>query len=66
MKALGLGLGQGLSFRLIEIARGEGGRPHVRLHGLARSRADELGVRRIHLALAHGARAAAALVVLEA
>jgi holo-[acyl-carrier protein] synthase len=66
MKALGLGLGQGLAFRLVDVVTGEDGRPRLGLHGAAESRAAELGVRRVHLAITRGAHAAAALVVLEA
>lgn len=65
MKALGTGWARGVGFRQIEVVRDPSGAPGLRLHGAALARADELGVRRLHLSITHDARAAAAVVVLE-
>jgi len=61
MKALGRAYG----WREIEVIRGKGA-PSIRLHGRAATRAAELGITRIHLALSHTAGMAIANVVAEA
>ena len=60
MKALGRAFG----WREIEVVRGKGA-PSIRLHGRAAARADELGVRHIHLSLSHTAELAIAYVIVE-
>jgi holo-[acyl-carrier protein] synthase len=65
-KALGAGLGQGVSFQQVEVVDGEGGRPELRLSGSAAERARALGVGRVHVTLSHELAVAAAVVVLEA
>jgi len=65
LKALGTGWAQGLSLRQVEVVRGPGGRPEVRLHDAAKRRADELGVRSIHLSISHESSLAAAVALLE-
>lgn len=57
-------LGQSVGWQEIEVAR-EGGPPNLCLHGRARSRADELGIRRILLSLSHSETLAIAYVVAE-
>ena len=64
-KALGIGLGQGVTLQQVEVIALEGGRPDLRLSGPAADRARVLGVRRIHVSLTHEATVAAAVVVLE-
>ena len=44
--------------------RGKGA-PTIRLHGRAAARAEQLGIRRIHLSLSHTAELAIAHVVAE-
>jgi holo-[acyl-carrier protein] synthase len=66
MKALGTGWGLGVGFRQIEVVRAATGAPTLRLHERAAARAAELGVGALHLSITHDARAAAAVVVLEA
>ncbi len=66
MKALGTGWSKGLGFRQIEVVRGEGGKPSLRLSGAAARRAEELGVVTIEVSLTHQPTMAAAVVVLEA
>ncbi len=60
MKALGCACG----WREIEVHRSDG-EPSVRLHGRAARRAQQLGVRRIHLSLSHSGTVAMASVVAE-
>jgi holo-[acyl-carrier protein] synthase len=66
LKALGTGLGPGLSFQQVEVLRAENGAPHVTLTGRAAEGARERGVRRIHVTLTHHGTIAAAAVILEA
>lgn len=65
VKALGTGWSQGISFLQVEIVRGEGGAPVVRLSGQAADRARDWGVRRVHVSLTHQTGIAAAAVILE-
>jgi holo-[acyl-carrier protein] synthase len=65
MKALGTGWSGGVGFQQIEVVRGPGGPPSLRLHGAAAARAASLGVTRVHVSLTHQASAAVAVVVLE-
>jgi holo-[acyl-carrier protein] synthase len=64
-KALGIGLGYGMSFLHVEVVRANGGQPELRLTGPAAGRAQERGVRRIHVSLSHQPGIAAATVILE-
>ncbi len=54
-----------IAWREIEVVPTPGGRPELQLHGLARRRADELGVSRMWLSLTHSEHSAAAFVILE-
>ena len=65
LKALGTGWSKGISFRQIEVLRESSGAPRLRLHDRAALRADELGVRHVHVSLTHQPGVAAAVVVLE-
>ena len=65
LKALGTGWIQGLSFRQVEIVKGNGGGPGIELSGGAAARARERGVTRSHVSLSHERDYAAAVVVLE-
>jgi holo-[acyl-carrier protein] synthase len=64
MKALGTGFARGISFRHVEVLRGEDG-PRLRLSGGAADRAQVLGVRRMHVSLSHEPGLAVAVVVIE-
>jgi len=64
-KALGTGLGQGVSFQQVEVVAGNGARPELRLNGAAAERARALGVGHMHVTLSHDGAVAAAVVVLE-
>jgi len=65
-KALqGSAVARGIGWRDIEVIRAPDGRPDLELSGLAKSRARELGVKRVLLSLSHTHLAAVAVVVLE-
>ena len=64
IKALG-GWAPTMSWHDMEIIRAAEGPPALILHGGARRRADEMGVRAIHVSLTHEEDMAAAVVVLE-
>jgi holo-[acyl-carrier protein] synthase len=64
-KALGTGIGFGVSWREIEVVRLPGGRPTLRFHGRAAQIAAHLGVTRSALSLTHTTELAMASVVLE-
>lgn len=65
LKALGTGWAEGLGLRQVEVVRQPSGAPAVRLHRAAATRAERLGVERVHLTITHERRYAAAVAVLE-
>lgn len=65
LKALGTGWAEGLSLRQVEVVRGPGGKPSLRLSGAAAERAAALGVGSLHVSLSHQPGMAAAVVVLD-
>ena len=62
-KALGTGFADGVSWDDIEVLRAENGQPSIALHGGAKTRAKELGIRSVLVTLTHTKDAAAASVV---
>ena len=64
-KALGTGIGYGVTWREIEVGRAPGGRPTVMFHGRAAQIASVLGVTRAALSITHTATLASASVILE-
>lgn len=64
-KALGTGIGFGITWKEIEVSREPGGRPTLTLHGHAAKLAEAAGVRRIALSLTHTAELAMASVAME-
>lgn len=54
-----------VGWRDIEVVAADGGPPGLQLHGLARERAAELGVRQARLSMSHSDGSAVAVVVLE-
>lgn len=54
-----------IGWRDAEVVNGWDGAPTVVLHGVARERADEMGVRGILVSLTHTTETAAAVVVLQ-
>jgi len=63
--AKALGAPVGMAWHDAEVESEETGRPLFALRGSVRARADELGVRSVHLSLSHDAGIASAVVVLE-
>jgi len=64
-KALGTGIGRGVTWREIEVRRSPGQAPTLSLTGRAAARAAQLGVRNITLSLTHTAAFAMAVVNME-
>jgi len=65
MKAIGTGLGRGVSWQHLEVANEPSGRPTLRLYGAALEAANALGVKRISISLTHTKEIAFAVVILE-
>lgn len=66
LKCLRTGWADGLGFRQIEVVRNTSGAVDLALHGEAKARAQQLGVRRWHLSLTHTTTSASAFVIAEA
>ena len=64
-KALGTGLGQGVSWQHISYRHDDLGKPLLELAGAAQQRADQLGVKAVHLSLSDEVDTVVAFVVLE-
>ena len=56
---------RGIGWRDIEVERAADGKPSLVFRGLARARAEALGVTRVHLSMTHTDLSAGAVVVLE-
>ncbi len=65
LKALGTGLSGGIRWIDMEVRREKGRRPFFHVTGKASGEIKRLGVKRIHLSLAHEREYAVAQVVLE-
>ena len=65
MKALGTGWSRGVRWRDIEVTRESGGKPGLRLEGVAREIADGLGVKQISVTITHSGNLAMAQVIFE-
>ncbi len=63
--AKALGAPVGMAWHDAEVESEDTGRPVFTIRGSVRARADELGVRYVHLSLSHDAGIASAVVVLE-
>lgn len=63
--AKSLGAPGNLDWHDAEVVSEESGRPLLELRGTVAARAEELGVRSVHLSLSHDAGIASAVVVLE-
>jgi holo-[acyl-carrier protein] synthase len=64
-KALGTGMGFGVTWREIEVGREPAGRPLLLLHGRAAEIAAAMGVQRSSLSITHTGTEAMAMVILE-
>jgi holo-[acyl-carrier protein] synthase len=65
MKALGTGWRRGVRWRDIEVTNLPGGKPTLRLAGVAQEFAGRLGVRAISLSITHSGNLAFAQVIFE-
>ena len=65
MKAIGTGWHRGVTWKDFEVINERSGRPTLKLSGVARQIAEELGVKRISVSLTHTAEMAFAVVILE-
>jgi len=65
LKALGSGLSGGIKWKDIEIDRDNSGKPYANYSGRAKQTADNLGVEKAHLSMAHTSEYAVAIVELE-
>jgi len=63
--AKSLGAPVGLRWTDATVVRAGDGRPHLRVTGTVRARADHLGVTAFHLSLSHDAGVASAVVIAE-
>ncbi len=65
MKALGTGHRDGVVWKDIEVINKESGKPEMILHGKTKDLAGSMGVRNIHVSIAHDEGYAVAQVVIE-
>ena len=65
MKAVGIGLSDGIRWKDIEVINKESGRPEVVLHGKVKDIATHTRVTNIHLSISHDGEYAIAQVLLE-
>ncbi len=65
MKAIGTGWRRGVTWKDFEVANEPSGRPILRLSGVGRQIAEQMGVKRTTISLTHTAEMALALVILE-
>ncbi|KGN37421.1 holo-ACP synthase [Knoellia subterranea] len=63
--AKALGAPAGLAWTDVTVVRGDDGRPHIVMQGTVQARADELGVKHMHVSLSHDAGIASAVVIAE-
>jgi holo-[acyl-carrier protein] synthase len=63
--AKALGAPVGMAWHDAEVVSPESGNPELALRGTVLARAEQLGVRRVHVSLSHDAGIASAVVVLE-
>lgn len=65
MKALGTGWRRGVRWRDIEVVNLPGGKPTLRLAGVAKEFSDRLGARNISISITHSGNLAFAQVIFE-
>jgi holo-[acyl-carrier protein] synthase len=65
MKAIGTGWRRGVTWKDFEVVNEPGGRPTLRLTGVAQKVAQTLGAKRISVSITHTAQMAMAVVILE-
>lgn len=65
LKALGTGVQRGRGFKDVWVERAEQEAPRLVMRGGVQSKADELGIKAMHVSLTHTERYAAAYVIAE-
>jgi holo-[acyl-carrier protein] synthase len=65
LKALGIGLGMGVTLREIEVVHDENGKPDLLPGGEARTQIEKRGINKVYLSLTHTDSYATAIVLLE-
>ncbi|MBN2541964.1 holo-ACP synthase [bacterium] len=65
VKALGIGLSDGIKWKDISIINNGYGKPEINFTGVARENADKKGVRKAHISITHSRYSAGAVVILE-
>ena len=65
LKALGIGLGEGVKLSDIEVVNGENGKPALVLGGEAKNRIEMKHITKVHLSLTHTKNYSTAVVLLE-
>lgn len=65
VKALGTGFTQGIGMHDVEILSLPSGKPELVLHGTAAVRAEDMGIRVVHVSISHEREVAGAMVILE-
>lgn len=65
VKALGTGFAEGITWKQVNVSNDERGAPLLHLTGKAAARAEQLGVKKIHLSLSDEKNHALAFVILE-
>ena len=65
VKALGTGIGNGISFQQIEVGNLESGQPYITLSGKAKLVSDEMGITSSFISISDEQKYAVATVVME-
>ena len=65
MKALGTGLSRGIRWKDVEVVNKDSGKPEIILHGKAKDLAESMGIRGVHISIAHDEDYAVAQVMVE-
>jgi holo-[acyl-carrier protein] synthase len=65
LKAIGIGMGRGVSMNEVAVVHETSGKPSLELSGEAKDMVQRLKIGRIHLSLSHTAMYATAIVILE-
>lgn len=65
LKAIGTGIGNGISIKDIIIKKDNSGRPVIQLHGKAKEYYEKINCGDIHLSISHEKNIAVAMVVIE-
>lgn len=65
LKAVGTGMGKGITFQDIEVQNEKSGKPEIRLSEKAQEYVGKIGIEKVHVSITHTKDYASAIVVLE-